>query len=333
MIFRDPWVFVFLILIPPLVILSLSRAKRASAYFRFSTEELVSDLKPTLKLKMANGMVYLRAVSLTLLVFALARPQFIIEEAKTVTEGVDMVLTLDTSTSMLAEDFRIGARRCNRFDVVRDVVKNFIEKRKDDRIGVVAFAGRAYTAAPLTLDHRWLEENLDRVRVGMIEDATAIGSALATSLNRLKKSKAKSKIIILLTDGINNVGKITPLTAAEAAKAMKIKIYAIGVGTKGLVPYPMKDYFGNTVYQNIRIDIDDAALEKIASLTGGKYYRATDTEMLKRIYDEIDRLEKTKIEHEGYKETKELFNDFLIPAIWVLLFEIFLANTILVKIP
>ena len=291
------------------------------------------DIRRTFKLRMANNMIVLRGASVALFIIALARPQFIIEESRTITEGVDMVLAIDTSTSMLAEDFRIGGMRRNRFDVVREVVKDFIDKRKDDRIGLIAFAGRPYTVAPLTLDHKWLEENLDRVRVGMIEDATAIGSALTASLNRLNNSKAKSQIVILLTDGINNAGKITPLTAAEAAQVMKIKVYTIGVGTKGLVPYPLKDYFGKTVYQNIRIDIDDAMLEKAASMTGGRYYRATDTEMLKRIYDEIDKLEKTKIEHAGYKDIKELFYIPLVPAIAILMLEILLANTIFVKIP
>ncbi len=332
MTFQDPRLFLVLFLIPPYIYFSLRRKKRDS-YLRFSAGGLVQGIRPTLKLKLASSMAWLRAAALALFILALARPQHVIEETRTVTEGVDMVLTLDTSTSMLAEDFKKGGRRCNRFEVVRDVVKDFIEKRKDDRIGLVAFAGRAYTVSPLTLDHKWLEANLDRTRVGMIEDATAIGSALATSLNRLKNSKAKSKIVILLTDGINNTGKILPLTAAEAAKAMKIKVYTIGVGTKGLVPYPMKDYFGNTVYQNIRIDIDDAMLEKIASITGGKYYRATDTEMLKRVYNEIDKLEKTKIEHTGHKDYEELFGKFLIPGLILLLLEILLSNTVLVKIP
>ena len=320
-----------MIFIPALIF--FARRLRKDSYFRFSTGELLTGLKTTLKIRASRYLIGLRAISLALFILALSRPQHIIEESRTTTEGVDMVLTLDTSTSMLAEDFRIGNKRHNRFDVVREVVKDFVDKRKDDRIGLVAFAGRAYTVTPITLDHKWLEENLDRVRIGMIEDATAIGEALVTSLNRLKNSKAKSRIVILLTDGINNAGKITPLTAAEAARAMKIKVYTIGVGSKGLVPYPFKDYFGNTVYQNIRIDIDDAMLEKMAAQTGGRYYRATDTEVLKKIYDEIDRLEKTRIEQSGYKETKELFPNFLIPALAIIILEILLSNTILAKIP
>lgn len=334
MIFHDPRVFLSICLLPALIVLWRLLRHRMDSYFRFSTGELISGIRPTFKQKISDSMMWLRVLALILSVFALARPQLVIEEsATTTTEGVDIVLVLDTSTSMLGEDFRVAGQRRNRFDVIREVVKDFIDERRDDRMGIVAFAGRAYTVAPLTMDHQWLEDNLDRVNVGMIEDATAIGDALATAVNRLKTSKAKSKVVILLTDGINNAGKITPLTAAEAAKAFKIKVYTIGVGTKGLVPYPMKDYFGNTIYQNIRIDIDDAALEKIASLTGGKYYRATDTEVLKTVYAQINALEKTKITKAGYREYEELFGDFLIPAILVLLLEILLTNTVLVRVP
>jgi Ca-activated chloride channel family protein len=221
----------------------------------------------------------------------------------------------------------------NRFDVVKEVVKEFIRKRKDDRIGMVAFAARAYTACPLTADYDWLYENLDRVKVGMIEDATAVGSAMASSLNRLRTSKTKSKVVILLTDGVNNAGNISPLVAAEAAKALKIKIYTIGVGTKGLVPYPFKDHWGRTVYQDIQIDMDEESLKRIADITGGKYYRATDTETLRKIYSEIDRLEKSNIEHLGYREYSELFHYFLIPGLIILALEALLSNTVFRKVP
>src|SRR3989338_6288018 len=234
---------------------------------------------------------------------------------------------------MLAEDCRMGNKRVNRYDVVREVVKEFVKKRKDDRIGMVAFAARAYTVCPLTTDYTWLYENLDRVRVGMIEDATAIGSAIASSLNRLKNSRTKSRIVILLTDGVNNAGTISPVVAAEAARALKIKVYTIGVGTKGLVPYPFKDVYGRIAYRNIPIEIDEEVLKRIADLTGGKYYRAQDTESLARIYDEINRLEKSKIEHFGYKKYKELFPYFLIPGLAILCLEIFLSNTLFLKVP
>ena len=330
-IFKEPWVLLFILAIP--AVLAVARRKGAESYFVFSSEELLREVKPTPRQKLRFLPALLWAVGMALIIIALARPQSVLEGTRTTSEGVDIVLALDTSTSMLGEDFKIGNKRINRFDVVREVVREFIDKRPDDRIGMVAFAARAYTACPLATDHKWLLENLDRIRVGMIEDATAIGSAIMSSLSRLRTSKTKSKIIILLTDGISNAGNISPTVAAEAAKALKIKIYAIGVGTKGLVPYPIRDMYGRTVYQNIPIDIDDDSLKRIAEITGGKYYRATDTESLRKIYNEIDRLEKSNIEHFGYREYDELFQDFLIPGIAFLIAGIFLVNTVFMKIP
>ncbi len=330
-VFKDPLVLSFILLVPILVI--FARRRRSTSNFLFSSEDLVKELTPTLRVRLSKTLILFRGTAIILIILALARPQSVLEGTKAISEGVDIVLALDTSTSMLGEDFKIGVRRVNRFDVVKDVVKDFISKRKDDRIGMVAFAARAYTVCPLTTDYEWLYENLDRVRVGMIEDATAIGSAIASSSNRLRTSKTKSKIIILLTDGINNAGNISPLVAAEAAKALKIKIYAIGVGTKGLVPYPLKDIYGRTVYKNIPIDIDDDSLKRIADITGGKYYRAQDTESLRKIYDEINNLEKSNIEHEGYREYSELFPHFLIPGLILFAIEILLANTVFLKVP
>ncbi|MDD5496301.1 MAG: VWA domain-containing protein, partial [Candidatus Omnitrophica bacterium] len=278
-------------------------------------------------------LILFRASAIALMLVALARPMSVLEGSKMTSEGVDIVLAIDTSTSMLGEDFRLGTRRINRFDVVREVVKEFINKRRDDRIAMVAFAARAYTVCPLTTDYPWLYENLDRVRVGMIEDATAIGSAIASSVNRLRTSKTKSKVIIVLTDGINNAGTMSPIVAAEAAKALKIKIYTIGVGTRGLVPYPLKDVYGRTVYRDISIPIDEDSLKRIADITGGKYFRATDTEGLRKIYDEINRLEKSNIEHFGYREFSELFYYFLLPALIILALEIVLANTVFLRVP
>jgi len=329
--FKDPWVLYFLILVPLLFL--LTRVRRGDSSFLFSSGELLRGIKPTARQRLRQLPISLRALALALFIVALARPQSVLEGTKTVSEGVDIVLAIDTSTSMLAEDFRISSRRINRFDVVRQVVKEFIQKRKDDRIGMVAFAARAYTVCPLATDYTWINENLDRVRVGMIEDATAIGSALASSSNRLRTSKTKSKIIILLTDGVNNAGTISPQVAAEAARALGIKVYTIGVGSKGLVPYPFKDMYGRIVYQNIPIEIDEEMLKKIASVTGGKYYHATDTETLRRIYEDINRLEKTEIEHFGYREYSELFYMFLIPALLILMIEILVANTVFMKVP
>lgn len=330
-IFRDPIIILLILLIPPVVLYFLSR--KSGPTFTFSSKELIDGFKPTMRTRFSKIPLFFRGAAFVLIILALARPQSMSEGTKTISEGVDIVLVLDTSTSMLAEDFRLGATRLNRFDVVRDVVKEFVQKRKDDRIGMVAFAGRAYTVSPLTTDYGWLNENLDRVSIGMIEDATAVGSAIASACNRLRTSKTKSKIIILLTDGVNNAGTISPLTAAEAARALGVKIYTICVGTKGLVPYPFRDVYGRKVYQNIPIEIDEDVLKKIASVTGGKYYLASDTETLRRIYDDINKLEKTKIEHLGYREYSELFYYFLIPGLILLLLEIILSNTVFMKVP
>jgi Ca-activated chloride channel family protein len=330
-VFKDPWILWFILLVPLGALLSSIR--RTGADFKFSSEEFLVGIKPTLRQRLSRLPILLRAVGLTLIIIALARPQTVLSHTKTISEGVDIVIDLDTSTSMLAEDFKIGNQRINRFDLTKEVVKDFIKKREDDRIALVAFAARAYTVCPLSTDYSWLYDNLDRVRVGMIEDATAIGSAIASSLNRLRTSKTKSKIIILLTDGINNAGNISPVVAAEAAKALKVKIYTIGVGSKGLVPYPMKDVYGRTVYQNIPIEIDEETLKRVADETGGKYYRASDAETLWKIYDDINKLEKSNIERYGYMEYNELFYKFLIPGLIILALEILLSNTIFLKVP
>jgi Ca-activated chloride channel homolog len=331
LIFKDPAILLNLLWVPLFALLLLRMKKDPT--IKFSSKELIEGLKPTFRVRFRNVVVVLRSIAVALFIIALARPESVLENSKTVSEGVDIALVIDTSTSMLAEDFRVGVQRVNRFDVVKEVVKEFIKKRKDDRVGMVAFAARAYTVCPLTTDYAWLNENLDRVKVGMIEDGTAIGSSIASACNRLRTSKTKSKIIILLTDGVNNAGTISPLMAAEAAKALKIKIYTIGVGTKGLVPYPFKDVYGRTVYQKIPIEMDEAMLKKIAEMTGARYYLATDTETLRKIYDDISRLEKSNIEHFGYKEYNELFPYFLIPAIILLLAEVFLANTLFLRVP
>jgi Ca-activated chloride channel family protein len=309
--------------------------KRAvsSSALKFSSGDLINGLKSTLKSRLSRKLIYLRVTALVLLLLALARPQSPVADSKIESEGIDIVLAIDCSTSMLAEDFQLAGKRQNRLEVVKSVVKDFIRGRQNDRIALVAFAARAYTACPLTLDYGWLMDNLERVKTGIIEDGTAIGSGITASLNRLKDSKAKSKVVILLTDGRNNTGKISPSTAAEAAKALGVKVYTIGAGTKGLAPYPVKDFFGNTVYQAVKIDVDEDTLMKISHTTNAKYFRATDTDSLRKIYKEIDTLEKTVIEEKGYLEYNELFPLFLIPGVLVVFLEIVLANTLLRKIP
>ncbi|MFA4888924.1 MAG: VWA domain-containing protein [Candidatus Omnitrophota bacterium] len=323
-----------LFLIPAAIAVVLyARKKAAFSGFRFSSGELLAGLKSTFKLRLSRKLIFLRLAALVLIIIALARPQAPVANSKIQAEGVDIVLAVDCSTSMLAEDFSVGGKRQNRLEAVKSVVRDFIKARASDRIAIVAFAARAYTVCPLTLDHGWLLENLQRVKTGLVEDGTAVGSGVASAINRLRGSKAKSKIVILLTDGRNNTGKISPLTAAEAAAALKIKIYTIGAGTKGLAPYPAQDFFGNIVYQQVQIDLDEESLTKIADITKAKYYRATDTESLKAVYKEIDRLEKTPMDELGYLEYNELFVYFLISALALVLIEIILANIFLRRLP
>lgn len=331
MIFHSP---IFLFLLPLVVLIFIFIKKRnLSSGFKFSSGELIQGLKPTFKVRLSCKIIYLRLIGSVLLVLALSRLQSPKADSEITTEGVDIVLALDSSTSMLAEDFKINGKRENRVEVIKDVVRNFIRGRKNDRLAIVTFAGRAYTVCPLTLDYSWLLTNLERIKPGMLEDGTAVGSGIAACLYRLKNSQAKSKVIILLTDGRNNSGTISPLTAAEAAKALKVKIYTIGAGGKGLVPYPVRDFFGRKTYQQIEIDLDEDTLTKIASITGAKFYRAADTESLLKIYGEIDKLEKTPMQEKGYLQYNELFPLFLLPGLLLLLLEIVLTNTVLRKVP
>jgi len=331
MLFKDAW----LLLALPLVIILVDFLKRRDSVssIRFSSAELIKKARPTLRLTLSKRIIYLRVVTIVLLVLALARPRISLEETKIETEGIDIVLAIDCSSSMLAEDFKLEWKRQNRLKVVKNVVKDFIRARKSDRIGMVAFAARAYTVCPLTLDYDWLIKNLERVEIGAIEDGTAIGSAISSSLNRLKEIQAKSKVVVLLTDGVNNTGEISPLMAAEAAKALGIKIYTIGAGSKGLAPYPMKGPWGQTVYRHIRNVIDEESLKKIARETNGEYFRATDTESLRDIYRKIDLLEKTVVEEIGFQQYEELFSRFLILGLALLMLEMILSNSILRKLP
>lgn len=331
MTFRDPLMFLIL----PLIIALLAYVKflRPSSTLRFSSGAFFKGLKPSFKSLLSRNVVFLRGFSLFLIVFALARPQSTLEETIVETEGIDIVLAVDVSTSMLAEDFELRGRRRNRLEVAKQVMEEFINKREHDRIGLVAFAGRAYTVCPLTLDYGWLIQNMERAEIGMMEDGTAIGSGISSALNRIKDTEAKSKIIILLTDGINNAGRISPQIAAEAAKTLGVKVYTVGAGTRGLAPYPMKDLFGNVVYQSVPIPTDEDTLKRIARKTEAQYFRATNTETLREIYKEIDSLEKTPVEEKGYKEYKELFYFFLIPGLFILFLEIVLSNTILRRLP
>jgi Ca-activated chloride channel family protein len=277
-----------------------------------------------------TGLLYLALISL---IVALARPQ----EGKTITRtqasGVDIMLVIDVSRSMLAEDFTIGGQRANRLEAVKQVTETFIRERPNDRIGIVAFAGRPYLVSPLTLDHDWLRQNLERTRIGLVEDGTAIGSALAAASNRLKDKESKSKLVVLLTDGDNNMGRVSPATAAEAAQALGIKVYTIGSGSRGNAPYPVGDAFGRTVYRQIPVEFDEEILKQIAATTGGSYFRATDTQSLQGIFSEIDELEKSEVEIQKVEQYKDLFPWFVLAGAVLLAAETVLGQTIWRRLP
>jgi Ca-activated chloride channel family protein len=249
--------------------------------------------------------------------------------------GVDIVVALDLSGSMESEDFELKGRRVNRLEIARDVLQKFIDKRPGDRIGLVAFAGRAYVAAPLTLDHDFLKMNLERLQLHYIqEEGTAIGSALSTALNRLRDVKSKSKLVILMTDGQNNAGKVPPLTAAEAAQALGVKVYTIGVGKQGTAPMPQGvDFFGRKRYVQGEVDIDEKTLKELASRTGGAYFRADSSDTLRGIYEKIDALEKTDVEVKRYVHIRELFAWLVAPGVVLLVLESILGNTVWRKLP
>jgi Ca-activated chloride channel homolog len=306
---------------------------REGASFKFSSLSLMSHIGTTWRARWGFLPWVLRAMVLVLLLIALAGPRKLLAQSKLTSEGIDIVLALDVSGSMSAEDYVIDGHRISRLDIIKSTVENFIKQRTNDRLGLIVFGSQAYTVCPLTTDHEWLLENLKQVRIGVIEDATAIGSGIATSLLRLKDSKAKTKIIVLLTDGVNNSGKIQPLDAAKLAQSMGIKVYTIGAGTTGIVPFPVMDEFGNKHYEEAQFDLDEDTLKKIADMTGAKYFRAADTASLRNIYAEIDKLEKTKIEEKGFKQYEPLFWYFVDAALVLLALEIILTNTLFLKIP
>lgn len=331
MTFAEPLALLSLMAIPLLIYFHFRGTQRGS--LRFSSIGSLHAIRRTWANRGCEGLLFLRCIVVLLIAFGLARPQKGVEESKIVGEGIDIVLVIDVSTSMRAEDFQIAGVRYNRLHVVKEVVKEFIVGRSNDRIGIVVFAGRPYTLCPLTLDYDWLIQNLDRAQIGMLEDGTAIGTAIGTGVNRLRESSADSKVIVLLTDGRNNMGRISPETAANLAKTLGVKIYTIGAGTKGMAPFPVRGRFGYEAYQTVKIEIDDESLTRIAQETGGRYFRATDADNLLQVYDEIDEMEKTEIETPQYLEHKEFYPFFLIPAFICFLTEIGLANTRLRRLP
>ena len=262
------------------------------------------------------GLIFL---GLALLIVALARPQLGKGRTEIETSGIDIMLAIDVSGSMQAMDFKIDGEAMNRLEVVKQVVEQFVGERPGDRMGMVGFAGRPYLVSPLTLDHDWLKNRLKEVQIGRVEDGTAIGSAIASSVNHLRDSDAKSRIIVLLTDGVNNAGAANPVTAAEAAKTLGLKIYTIGAGTQGQAPMPMRDMFGRTRMQMVDVEIDEESLREIAKSTGGQYFRATDTDSLVKIYEEINQLETTKRTVKKYEDYEELFLFALLPGLGLIL--------------
>ena len=303
--------------------------KRRNAAFRFSNVSIAAQITPSWRVAGNRWLGFLRAGVLALFVLALARPQRVNSEREHETKGIDIIISLDLSGSMLAEDFKPE----NRLAVAKQEAANFIRGRENDRIGLVVFAREAFTQCPLTLDYDILTSLLNEVQIGMIPDGTAIGMGLATAVNRLRESDAKSRVVILITDGENNAGKIDPVTAAGLAQSFGIKVYTIGVGRGGLVPFPINDPLFGKRYVQAKVDIDEFVLKRIADITGGVFFRARDPESLSEIYSRINELEKTEVKVREYKSFDELFSYFLIPALLLLISELVLKNTLLLKIP
>jgi len=327
--FYSPLFLLGLLLIPLLFVWEKKRRRGFVFYSSLSLIEKTSQEKRTFFLYLP---LILRVAALSLLFIGLARPQLANLRTEVTSEGVDIILSIDTSGSMQALDFKIGGEEVDRLVVVKKVVDDFIKHRVSDRIGMVIFGEFAYTQAPLTLDYDVLRSFLEQVEIGAAGDATAIGDGLALSVKRLKDLPSKSKIVILLTDGRNNAGRITPEKAAELAQTYGIKVYTIGVGTRGPVPFPEQTFFGMRQIL-VQLDIDEETLQKIAEKTGGQYFRATDTEGLKKIYETIDKLEKSEAKVKHFQEYRELFRFFVIPALFLLLLELLLKETVLRRFP
>ena len=298
--------YLWLLALLPLLLLWRGRRGPVAA-IEYPTLAVVRALARRTRSRLGSVLAGLPLLALALLIVAMARPQRGESNSTVHASGVDIMLLLDVSGSMQSLDFKLENQPASRLDVVKSVVRKFIAGRPDDRIGLTIFAGLPYLVSPVTLDHAWLLDSLDRVRIGDIEDGTAIGSALAAGLNRLRNQTAKSKIVILMTDGQNNSGQITPITAAEAAQALGIKVYTIGIGVRGEAPIPVTDAFGRRRIIMEKVDVDEATLKRIATATGARFYRATDTTSLKHIYEEIDKLEKTAFTVHSYERWQELF--------------------------
>lgn len=335
-----PWLLLLLLLIPLLAFLRGKMGPRAAILFSATLPfRAIGKTSSSRAGRILRALVWL---ALAAFIVAICRPQLGESLTQVEASGIDIMLVLDVSGSMLTKDFAIGGEEATRLDAVREVTRKFIEGRPNDRIGMIAFGTRPYVVSPMTLDHEWLLQNLDRVRIGLVEGATAIGSAMASAGNRLDDKHSKSRVIVLLTDGDNNAGKIPPNTAAEALKALRIKLYAIGIGTNGIAPYPifdprtgnpLTDAAGNVLYQDEHVTFNETGLREIARIADGKFYRATDTHSLESIYSDIDKLEKTKINVRKYQQYRDLFPPFIAAGCGLLVGQLLLGQTIWKRLP
>lgn len=324
--FANPWVLYLLILIPALFYWYWKNRDRVTPNIAFSSLRMFEEVPRSIKEKLVHLPAVLRLLAVALLIVAFARPQTFSSGENMFTEGIDIAMILDISGSMLAEDFKP-----NRLEAAKKVIDDFIKGRTTDKIGLVIFSGDSFTQCPLTIDYSVLRNLLKEIQSGMIEDGTAIGNAIANGVNRLKDSQAKSKVMILLTDGVNNAGQIDPLTAAQIAQKFGVRIYSVGVGTMGEAPYPFTTPFGKR-YQMVPVEIDENLLTQISNTTGGKYFRATNNRKLAEIYEEIDKLEKTRIEVTSYRKAKELFFGWALGGLILLLSEFGISRFYLKKL-
>lgn len=330
--FQDPIFLVLLAVVPLLIYRYVGRERQRQGALRFSSIRPLKALAPSLVLMLRHSLIVLRCLALTLLILGMARPQAGQSGREVLTQGLDILLAVDVSTSMNAQDLDREGK--SRLEVCKDVVAAFVEGRTNDRLGLVVFAGESYTQCPLTLDYGVFLGLLDEVELADERwDGTAIGTGIATAVNRLRTSTAKSRVIILLTDGVNNSGEVDPITAAKAAEALGIRIYTIGAGSEGTITQRVDGGIFGPRYQRIRVEIDEETLREVASTTGGRYYRATSEQKLEEIYREIGEMEKTEIKTRDYVEYDELFPWFLGPALGLLGLEVLLAHTRFRRLP
>ena len=331
--FAQPW-WLLLLLLPALLAWRRGRPGGAPALVYSSTTILQTLGRPRAARSGAFAEALL-ALTLALAVVALSRPQLSNAFTQIEASGIDIMIALDVSGSMLTEDFSINGQRASRVDAIKEITQRFIEARPNDRIGMLAFAGKPYLVSPPTLDHAWLVENLDRVKIGLVEDGTAIGSALVSAANRLKNREAKSRIIVLLSDGDNNAGRVNPDTAAEAVRVLNLKVYTIGVGTNGIAPYPVRKdpLTGETVYENVQVEYDEKTLNDVARIANGHFFRADSSAALEAIYAQIDQLEKTTVKVSKYREYRDLFPWLVATAVGCLGCYMALSQTLWRRLP